>query len=69
MTSGPHLQVVVAAVVVVLQTEGGELEPDAFPGRTKNDPGAIPVVWVPGRVARRLDAAVGLEKIGTAVVL
>ena len=69
MPLGSHLQVVVAAVVVVLQTEGGELEPDAFPGRAKNNPGAIPVVWVPGRVARRLDAAVGLEKIGTAAVL
>ena len=62
MPYGPDLKVVVAAVVVVLQAEGCELEPNPFSGWGNDDPGAIPVVRVPWRVPGRLDGAVSLEK-------
>ena len=44
-----YLQIIVAAISVMLQPERGELEPDPLAGRSKNDPSTIPIVRVSGR--------------------
>ena len=49
------LQVVVVALDVVLQLEGGDVEPDLLAGWSPDDPGAVLGVGVVGGVARRTD--------------